>query len=136
MAIYDVINTVIAASGTYTLSEEDMSWVLPIVGIVVVLAAQTLLAVILMQFKWLDPEWRKNRKIVPAMQDVPKPNVEPVKVDMEAVKAEEELAAVATAVMLYMQDETSYVNCTEILDEEVSPWTQKKSKTVFSTQWH
>jgi len=131
MSFVEVVKTVIGVSG---IPEEDLLWVLPFVGIVVVLSAQTLLAVVLSLFKYISNEpVRVSPKSSASRGSKPVDSGELSEKERRA----EEVAAISAAIMLYMQDETSYVNITESPHEGMLPWTayHRGHQTTRAQRW-
>lgn len=110
-------------SGVEDQSVEVLMVVLPIVGISVVLLSLAFLAVILKQFVFIDKESRKAFFAKKEQAPVEKKNetVQETTDVGDDGSSEDEIAAVATAVYMVMQESADPIALTEIPIEN-SPW--------------
>lgn len=110
-------------SGVEDQSVEVLMVVLPIVGISVVLLSLALLAVILKQFVFIDKDSRQaffaEKEKAPSEKKVETVKEETTIADEGT--SEDEMAAVATAIYLIMQESADPIALTEIPIEN-SPW--------------
>ncbi len=109
-------------SGVEDQSVDVLMVVLPIVGISVVLASLAFLAIILKQFVFIDKESRKAYFAKPEAPAVSKKDEVAKEAETERDdSSEDEMAAVATAIYLIMQESSDPIALTEIPVEN-SPW--------------
>ncbi len=103
-----------------TEAEKATIQVLPFLGLGVVIVGLAILAIVLTQFKRLgggDGHGKPARKVAP--------DTTPVTVSQPSIDVEEgELAAVAAAIGLYLEESAEVVNLTEVERQfNQSPWT-------------
>ena len=109
-------------TGVEDQSAEVLMVVLPIVGISVVLASLAFLAIILKQFVFIDKESRKAYFAKPEAPAVSEKETAVKEVETGSDDStEDEMAAVATAIYLIMQESSDPIALTEIPVEN-SPW--------------
>ncbi len=115
--------TAAQAAPAFTEAEKATIEVLPFLGLGVVIGGLTILALVLTQFKRLgDGEGHGHQKatVAPAAS---LPAAQPVAVPM-ADAEEGELAAIAAAIGLYLEESAEVVNLTEVERQfNESPWT-------------